>query len=199
MTKIDVPNENLAVITTYFEMCRKPVFENSSSSLILTTWDEPDLLEYRTLFRKVGEDWLWFGRLLLNDDELRSAIHAPEIEIFKVQHDGHDIGFVELDFSKPEQCEIYYFGLIPEMNGRGYGPAMMTETLKRAWKDDVKRVWLHTCTNDSQRASNFYQRSGFIAYKREVDMHADPRLTGHLPMDAGPHVPIISGKDLSNI
>ena len=192
MPTIDVPVGQLAVVTTYFEMTQRPVFAGSDSRLDLTVWNKPDMVEYRKLFRKVGGEWLWFGRLLLTDEELRSEIHAPETEIFKVEAEGEEIGFVELDFSQPEQCEIYYFGLIPEANGKGYGRALMTETLKRAWKENTERVWLHTCTNDSQRAPRFYQHMGFTAYKRELDMHEDPRLSGHLPMDAGPHVPVIS-------
>lgn len=191
MTKIEVPEGHLAVVVTYFEMTQKPEISDDQQGLTLTEWEHPDLAEYRTLFRKVGDDWLWFGRLLLTDEELRSAIHAPQIEIFKAQSDRRNIGFVELDFSQPEQCEIYYFGLVPGMNGKGHGGAMMAEALKRAWRDGIKRVWLHTCTNDSPRAPVFYEHAGFTAYKREIEIHSDPRLTGHLPIDAAPHVPII--------
>ncbi|MEP2103046.1 MAG: GNAT family N-acetyltransferase [Parasphingorhabdus sp.] len=192
MTTIEIPNDNLAVIVTYFEMRRKPSPANNESDLTFSTWDRPDLTEYRKLFRKIGDEWLWFGRLLMSDQELQAILHDDKTEIVSVQRGEDLVGFAELDFSDARQCEVVYFGLVPEMNGKGYGLALMNETLKHAWKDDVERVWLHTCTNDSQRASGFYKRVGFAAYKREVDMHPDPRLTGHLPLDAGPHVPIIS-------
>lgn len=191
MAKIEVPEGHLAVVVTYFEMTQRPVFPGDQPDFTLTAWERPDLSEYRALFRQVGDEWLWFGRLLLTDEELRSAIHSPQTEIFRVQSGGKDIGFVELDFSQPEQCEIGYFGLIPEMNGKGYGGAVMAEALKHAWKEGMERVWLHTCTHDSPHAMAFYQRAGFTAYKREVETHPDPRLTGHLPEDAGPHVPVI--------
>ncbi|WP_108810311.1 GNAT family N-acetyltransferase [Sphingorhabdus sp. Alg231-15] len=192
MTTIAIPNDKLAVIVTYFEMQQRPSDAEEPSDLIFSVWDRPDLDEYRKLFRKIGDEWLWFGRLLMSDEELRSILDNDKIEIAKIQHGEEIVGFVELDFSDPGACEIVYFGLVPEMNGKGYGHSLMTETLKRAWKNNIKRVWLHTCTNDSQRAPSFYERAGFTAYKREVDMHDDPRLSGHLPMEAGPHVPVIS-------
>ncbi len=192
MTTIAIPGEQLAVIVTYFEMKQKPSAAEEQSDLIFSAWDRPDLDEYRKLFRKIGDKWLWFGRLLMSDEELRSTLYNDKIEIVRIQHGENIVGFVELDFSDPGHCEIVYFGLVPEMNGKGYGRSLMAETLDRAWKDGIERVWLHTCTNDSQRAPSFYQRAGFTAYKREVDMHDDPRLTGHLPMEAGPHVPVIS-------
>ncbi len=192
MTTIAIPGEQLAVIVTYFEMKQKPSAAEEQSDLIFSAWDRPDLDEYRKLFRKIGDKWLWFGRLLMSDEELRSTLYNDKIEIVRIQHGENIVGFVELDFSDPGHCEIVYFGLVPEMNGKGYGRSLMAETLDRAWKDGIERVWLHTCTNDSQRAPSFYQRAGFTAYRREVDMHDDPRLTGHLPMEAGPHVPVIS-------
>ncbi len=192
MTTIAIPGEQLAVIVTYFEMKQKPSAADEQSDLIFSAWDRPDLDEYRKLFRKIGDKWLWFGRLLMSDEELRSTLYNDKIEIVRIQHGENIVGFVELDFSDPGHCEIVYFGLVPEMNGKGYGRSLMAETLDRAWKDGIERVWLHTCTNDSQRAPRFYQRAGFTAYRREVDMHDDPRLTGHLPMEAGPHVPVIS-------
>jgi len=37
----------------------------------------------------------------------------------------------------------------------------------------------------------FYLRAGFTAYKREIEIADDPRLTGALRRDATPDVPII--------
>jgi hypothetical protein len=50
---------------------------------------------------------------------------------------------------------------------------------------------VHTCTLDHPAALAFYQRSGFVAYRRQVEIDDDPRLDGTLPADAAPHVPLI--------
>lgn len=190
MPMTEIPDKDLAVVVTYFEMNSRPSLI-PSEHIQLTIWQNPNISEYRQLFKQVGQEWLWFGRLLLSDDDLHSAINDPNITIFHIIFQGRKIGFVELDFSQTGQCEILYFGIIPEMNGKRLGREIMSETLAHAWRTDIERVWLHTCTNDSPRAPSFYQKVGFTAYKRATDTHPDPRLTGILPKSAAPHVPLI--------
>lgn len=192
MTTIPVPNGHIADIVTHLEMTTKPTIEPMESSLSLEPWTDADPSDYLALFRKVGQRWLWLSRLLISEEELSAIIHHPEVELFLVRRDRENVGFIELNFRQAGQCEIGFFGLVPELNGQGHGRWLMAETLTRAWREGVERVWLHTCTLDSPRALGFYQNSGFVAFKREVGMGPDPRLTGDLPMDAGPHIPIIS-------
>lgn len=191
MTMIPVPDGHLADIVTHLEMKIKPTITRTESSLSIKAWTKPTPENYLALFRKVGERWLWLSRLLMNEAELTATIQHPDIEIFLVEQDGESVGFIELDFREPEQCEIGFFGLIPELNGQGHGRWLMAETLTVAWRDGINRVWLHTCTLDSPHALGFYMNSGFVAFKREIWSNPDPRLTGHLPMDAGQHIPII--------
>jgi hypothetical protein len=67
----------------------------------------------------------------------------------------------------------------------------MDTALRRAWAARPRRLWVHTCTLDHPAALAFYQRSGFVAYRRQVEIDDDPRLDGTLPADAAPHVPLI--------
>jgi hypothetical protein len=59
-----------------------------------------------------------------------------------------------------------------------------------AWAAPIERFWLHTCTLDHPGAIAFYRRSGFAPYKLGVEIADDPRLTGALPRDAFPDVPV---------
>ena len=68
----------------------------------------------------------------------------------------------------------------------------MEAALEQAWTAGVGRVWLHTCTFDHPAAVRFYRARGFRPYKFAIEVSDDPRLTGHLPRDAAPHVPLIS-------
>jgi hypothetical protein len=52
-------------------------------------------------------------------------------------------------------------------------------------------VWVHTCTFDHAAAVPFYVRSGFTPFKFAIEVTDDPRLTGHVPVTAGPHVALI--------
>lgn len=188
---IDVPAGHVPTITTYFEMTTRPDLDQQDAALKLIRWQAPKPSEYLTLFRTIGERWMWTSRLLLKEDILRAEIHHDAVEIYRIEYEGAYVGLLELDFREPRQCEIGFFGMISEMNGKGYGRWLMTKALIHAWRPDISRVWLHTCTEDSPSAIPFYMKSGFTPYKREIEIHADPRLSGDLPMDAGPHVPII--------
>lgn len=188
----DVPAGQVATIVTHLEMLQKPVLQKTVSALELTSWLNPTVADYRMLFRRVGEPWLWISRLLMEEDELSAILDDPAVEISIVRDGDQRVGIVELDFREAGQCEIAFFGLVPEYAGKGHGPWMMNRALDQAWRDGVNRVWLHSCTQDSPRALPFYQRCGFRIFKQQTGIMADPRLTGHLPRAAAPHVPILS-------
>jgi len=187
----DVPKGHVATIVTHLEMLAKPALAAVSSSLVLERWPDPAIADYRALFRKVGEPWLWISRLLMDADELRAILHDPAVELSIIRDGQEPVGFIELDFRVPGECEIAFFGLIPGLNGQGHGRWMMNQALDKAWRDGIKRVWLHTCTQDSPRALPFYQRSGFRIFRQQIGQMIDPRLTGDLPETAAPHVPVL--------
>ncbi|MEQ8744478.1 GNAT family N-acetyltransferase [Parasphingorhabdus sp.] len=187
----DVPKGHVATIVTHLEMLAKPTLAAVSSSLVLERWPDPVVADYLALFRKVGEPWLWISRLLMDADELRAILHDPAVELSIVRDGQEPVGFIELDFRVPGECEIAFFGLIPGLNGQGHGRWMMNQALDKAWRDGIKRVWLHTCTQDSPRALPFYQRSGFRIFRQQIGQMIDPRLTGDLPETAAPHVPVL--------
>lgn len=191
LTTIEVPKGYIADVITHLEMLDRPTFHIPESALSIEPWT-PSCEEYLKLFRLVGEPWLWLSRLLLNSGELQAILHHDSNKLFRILDKGQTVGFVELDFRQYGECEIGFFGLIPSYNGQGHGKWLMAETLRRAWRDEVERVWLHTCTLDSPFALSFYRKAGFKAFKREVSMNRDPRLLGFLPESAGSHIPIIS-------
>lgn len=191
MSLQDVPKGYVVTIITHLEMDEKAALPATESGLLLESWPNPPVEDYLTLFRKVGEPWMWISRLLMDQDELKAILDDPAVEISIIRKGEEPVGFIELDFRETGQCEIAFFGLIPAMNGKGHGRWMMNQALEQAWRNGINRVWLHTCTQDSPRALPFYQQCGFRIFKQQTDMMQDPRLTGHLPISAAPHVPII--------
>lgn len=150
-----------------------------------------DLDRYRRLFAAVGEDWLWFGRRALDDAALAAILGDPAVWCRAVVRDGRDVGLVELDSRTPGEVELAYFGLVPAAIGGGLGRALMTLALAEAWSREPERVTVHTCHFDHPGALAFYRRSGFVPVKVGLELGPDPRLTGLLPRDAAPHVPLI--------
>ena len=195
-TLTPVPAGWLATIVTSLEMTSRPAAptEPVRAPFKLERWTSPvDFAAYRALFRKIGGPWLWFSRLLLSDAELAAILDAPTTELFvATRRDGTAIGIIELDFAAPNQTELAFIGLTPELAGHGHGGWLMSHALRRAWRDDTVRVWVHTCDLDHPGALRFYQRQGFKPYARAVETFPDPRLTGLYPADIAPHVLLLA-------
>jgi GNAT superfamily N-acetyltransferase len=189
----ELPSGKIANVVTCLQSFAMPPLrqERAAGSLTIARWERPDLAEYRALFHRVGDPYLWFSRLTLDDAALADIVHHPDDEIY-VARDGADIaGWFELDFRQPGECELRFFGLVPEAVGTGAGRWLMNRVLERAWARPIRRFWLKTCTLDHPGAVDFYRRSGFTPFKREIEISDDPRLTGLLPRDAAPGVPLL--------
>ena len=181
----------IAAVVTYLEMTEPAAAEVPSSSLRLRRVARPTVDHYRALFRKVGAPWLWFSRLAMPDQELEAIISDPRVELYEVAAVEAVVGMLELDFREENQCELAFVGLVPELSGQGHGRWLLGLALRLAWRGGVARVHVHTCTLDHPAAMAAYRRAGFIAYKRAVETFPDPRLTGILPADCAPQLPLL--------
>ena len=188
----DVPAGKIAAIVTHLEMTARPAPRpDPAGAWSLRRVETPPLDWFRDLYRRVGEEWLWFSRIRMPDVELAARLHAPQFEVYALVDDGLDEGFLELDFRESGQCEIGMFGVTAKLVGTGAGHWLMNRALDIAWSRPVERVWLHTCTFDHPAALAFYQRSGFRPFRRQVEVVDDPRLDGTVPRDMARHVPVI--------
>jgi GNAT superfamily N-acetyltransferase len=188
----DVPAGKIATVVTHLEMTERPALPSDpAGGWTLRKQGRPELDWFRDLYRRVGEDWLWFSRAQMSDAELAGIIQSPLMEVFALVHEGRDEGLLELDFRDAGQCEIVSFGVTSKLVGSGAGRWLMNRTLELAWSRPVRRVWVHTCTLDHPAALAFYQRSGFRAFRRQIEIADDPRLDGTAPRGAARHVPII--------
>jgi N-acetylglutamate synthase-like GNAT family acetyltransferase len=133
---------------------------------------------------------MWFSCLVLTDAELSEVIGDADVLVFALEKDGRAEGLLQLDFRESGSCELAFFGVTRELAGGTAGRFMMNHALARAWARDISRFHVHTCTLDHPRALDFYRRSGFTPARQEVEVIADPRLSGTLPRDAARHVPI---------
>ena len=191
MSLEDISNGELAAVVTFLEMLEPPQFDIPESTLRLRRVAEPTLDQYRALFRKIGAPWLWFSRLKLSDADLQAIIGHPEVHLYEVAAVEAVVGMLELDFREPGQCELAFVGLVPGLSGQGHGRWLLAHAVRLAWRDGVKRVHVHTCTLDHPAAVAAYRRAGFVPYKRAIERFTDPRLTGDLPPDSAPQLPLL--------
>jgi len=127
----------------------------------------------------------------MSDEELQAILDDPAVDIFALEYEGADHGLLEFDRRKFPDIEVAFFGITPELIGKGAGSALLARGLQEEWKFQPQRIWLHTCTSDHPAALTFYRKFGFQPYRRAVEIADDPRLTGEIPQSAAPHVPIL--------
>jgi len=187
----DVPPGKLAMVVTYLEMTAPQLRGVLCPEGVGFGTLEPDVGTYRDLFRRVGEDWLWYGRLGLDDDTLGAILNHPRVELYTLRKDGRTEALLELDFREDSECELAYFGLTGALIGSGSGAYLMDRAIERAFEGGAKRFHLHTCTIDSPQALGFYMRSGFTPTRRAIEVANDPRRLGIYAPEAGKITPLI--------
>jgi GNAT superfamily N-acetyltransferase len=192
MTYTSVPDGELAAVVTYLEMRSPQEPEIPPSPLSLKRVEVPQPEHYRELYRLIGAPWLWFSRLILDDVHLAAILQHPKVELYSVlDESGREVGMLELDFREHGECELAFVGLVPELSGKGHGRWLLAEAVRRAWREGVDRVHVHTCSLDHPAALSAYRRAGFAPYKRAIERFPDPRLLGVLPKTSAPQIPLL--------
>lgn len=190
----DVDPHKIVTVETSLQMFARPPARPASppAEARLVRLEHVAAAEYLDLYRAVGRDWLWFMRLALSEPDLLAIVRDPKVEVYRLEAPG-GVGILELDFREHDECELAFFGLSPGLVGTGAGRWLMEQAQDLAWSRPIKRFWVHTCTLDAQGAVAFYMRSGFVPFRRKVEITDDPRHLGRSPKDSAPHFPLIEG------
>lgn len=149
---------------------------------------------FEPLFRAVGTPWLWRDRLYRDAATEAAHLADPGIVVHILSRDdGADLGFCEMDRRDPAAgFRVLYFGLVPDAIGGGLGRSLFAHALADVWgeRPAPDAIRLDTCTHDHPKAVDFYRSFGFAVTGQRVVEADDPRLTGLLPADAAPHIPL---------
>jgi GNAT superfamily N-acetyltransferase len=189
MSLIPIPPGHVGAVVTYLEMTERPKPKPLPASILrLKPWRDPEPAKYRLLFRRVGQRWLWYSRLLM--DDARLAAEMGEVHAV-IDAAGIEVGMLELDFRNPGECLIRFLGLVPELAGQGHGDWLFAQAMMLAWRTGVRRISVNTCTLDHPAALPAYLKAGFTARGRAFESFPDPRLADILPADSAPQLPVV--------
>jgi GNAT superfamily N-acetyltransferase len=186
-----VKDGDLVTVVTFLETREPPKNAPPPSQLSLRRMQNPEPEAYRTLFREIGARWLWFSRLIMDDEKVAAIIQDSDVDVYAVEDESRTVGMLELDFREAKECELAFVGLIPDLSGQGHGRWLLAQALQLAWREGIERVHVHTCTLDHPAALSAYRRAGFTPYRRAIERFPDPRLLGILPSDCAPQIPLI--------
>jgi len=162
------------VVTYYLELTEREQLRSTrrpSDDLRVIRSELPSPEFNRFLYRTVGADWRWVDRLDWSDEQWLAYLDRPAQQTWVGYVSGTPAGYFELEAQQGSEVEISYFGLLPRFIGRGYGGALLTAAVEKAWKMGARRVWVHTCTLDHPGALANYRSRGFRIYKEETAAH----------------------------
>lgn len=163
-------------VTTYYLRYDKDINENCElqAPYDVKKMDVLKTSEYLEVYKKVGEDWGWTGRLKLSPDELQQVLDDEHNEVYYFYKGNELLGFFELDKRQAGKTEILYLGLLPEKTGQGLGKLLLNTALICANEKGTRQVWLHTCECDHPGALGFYKKCGFVLEKTTQEMETYP-------------------------
>ena len=118
------PIDRIAVMVTFLRMNARPTRPAAEvpEGAVLTP-ERLGVKAYRTLYNEIGGPWLWWLRRVMPDDMLARHLASPSVAISVLRVAGEVAGFFETDSSPWPDVNLNYFGLMPNMIGRGLGGA----------------------------------------------------------------------------
>ena len=187
-----IANGHIAVHRWYLRMVGPTSVEPQaapSGDLTLIRSAPPSVAFYRFLYHTVGEEYLWFVRRQMSDEELAGIIQDNDVHVMVLYKSGTPAGFFEMDFRASDHSEIKYFGMLPGYLGLGLGSYLLNQAIVYGARRPVPLI-LDTCTLDHPSALENYLRRGFTIVGEEDEEYPDCRLDGPFPRDAAQHVPL---------
>jgi GNAT superfamily N-acetyltransferase len=120
-------------------------------------------------YKNIGKKHKWIDRLAWTENQWIDYVSNKNVKtyIFKLRTDL--AGFFELIYHREKkEVEIAYFGLLEEFQNKKLGSYLLSEAIQKSFKDNINRVWVHTCSLDHKNALNNYIARGMKIFKTET-------------------------------
>ena len=120
-------------------------------------------------YKNIGKNHKWVDRLSWSEEKWINYVSSKNVQTFVFKKKDDLVGFFELIFhSEKNETEIAYFGILEEYHNKKLGSYLLSEAIKKSFKNNVKRVWVHTCSLDHKNALNNYISRGMQIFKTET-------------------------------
>ena len=144
---------------------KKPT-EDYSLNLI----DPVDFQLNKFFYKNIGKKHKWIDRLAWSEEKWITYVSSKNINTYVLKHKNDLVGFFELILHQEnKEIEIAYFGILEEYQNKKLGSYLLSEAIRESLhRNNIERVWLHTCSLDHKNALNNYLARGMKIFKREV-------------------------------
>ena len=120
-------------------------------------------------YKNIGKKHKWIDRLVWTETQWIDYVSNEKVETYIFKYKDDLVGFFELiSHSDKKEVEIAYFGLLEEFQNKKLGSYLLSEAIKKSFKESIDRVWVHTCSLDHKNALNNYIARGMKIFKTET-------------------------------
>ena len=141
----------------------------SSEDYSLNLIDPVNFQLNKFFYKHIGKKHKWIDRLSWSEEKWINYVSSENVQTYVLKFKDDLVGFFELiNHSDKNETEIAYFGILEEYQNKKLGSYLLTEAIKKSFKNNVNRVWVHTCTLDHKNALKNYLARGMTIYKKET-------------------------------
>ena len=120
-------------------------------------------------YKNIGKKHKWVDRLIWSEEKWINYVSNKNVRSYMFKFKDDLVGFFEI-IIHPEknEIEIAYFGILEEYQNKKLGSYLLSEAIKKSFKNKVNRVWVHTCSLDHENALSNYISRGMKIFKTEI-------------------------------
>ena len=120
-------------------------------------------------YKDIGKKHKWVDRLAWTETQWIAYTSNENVKTYIFKYKDDLVGFFELIFHyKKNEVEIAYFGLLEEFQNKKLGSYLLSLAIQKSFKENINRVWVHTCSFDHKNALNNYIDRGMKIFKSEI-------------------------------
>ena len=143
--------------------------EQPSEDYMVDLIEPTDFQLNKFFYKNIGKKHKWIDRLIWTEEQWIKYVSNKNVKTFVLKNKKDLVGFFELIIhSEKKEVEIAYFGILEEYQNKKLGSFLLSDAIKKSFKENVDRVWLHTCSLDHKNALNNYLARGMKIFKSEI-------------------------------
>ncbi len=140
-----------------------------SSDLSIKLIEPTDFQLNKFFYKHIGKKHNWVDRLIWTEEKWINYVSNNKVKTYVLRKKEDLVGFFELIFHLDiREVEIAYFGILEEYQNKQLGSYLLSEAIKISFKENIRRVWVHTCSLDHRNALNNYISRGMKIFKTEI-------------------------------
>ena len=120
-------------------------------------------------YKNIGKKHKWIDRLIWTEEQWIKYVSNKNVKTFVLKNKKDLVGFFELIIHyEKREVEIAYFGILEEYQNKKLGSYLLSDAIKKSFRENIERVWLHTCSLDHKNALTNYLSRGMKIFKSEI-------------------------------